>query len=135
LIKSLHGLIRRILQYRFIKFLFVGGLNTLFSYALYAFLLFAGCNFVVAATVSTLIGILFNFKTTGKLVFKNSDNKLLFKFFGVYGVTYTLNIFFLRFLSAQGVNAYLSGAITVFPVAVLSFVLMRTFVFPKAPTG
>ncbi len=116
---------------QFFRFLIVGGLNTLFSYFLYAAFIWLKFGFFLASTVSTIIGIMFNFKTTGTLVFKNKDNRLIVKFFGVYGVTYCINVSGLWLLTHLGVNEYLAGLVMVLPVAMLSFVLMRTFVFPR----
>ncbi|OIP94563.1 hypothetical protein AUK40_06805 [Candidatus Wirthbacteria bacterium CG2_30_54_11] len=124
--------IKTIIRSQFFRFLIVGGLNTLFSYALYAFLIWLRLGFFLASTVSTVIGIAFNFKTTGTLVFKNKDNRLIVKFFGVYVVTYCINVSGLWVLTRLGVNEYLAGLVMVLPVAMLSFVLMRTFVFPKS---
>jgi putative flippase GtrA len=107
----------------------VGGLNTAFSYALYASLIWLGLGYFWAATFSTVIGILFNFKTTGTLVFKNRDNRLVVKFFAVYLVTYTINLCGLWVLHSWHVNSYYSGLIMVVPVAILAYLLMRSFVF------
>ena len=68
----------------FIKFLAVGVLNTLFGYGIFALLLFIGLHYAVASILATICGVLFNFKTTGTLVFNNNDNRLIFKFISVY---------------------------------------------------
>lgn len=116
-------------QKGFLRFLVVGVLNTLFGYALYALFLFMGLHFTVAAFLATIIGILFNFKTTGVLVFKNKDNALVLKFFAVYGVVYCVNILFLAIFDSFSVSAYLAGAILTLPMAILSYLLMKKFVF------
>lgn len=64
-----------------VKFLLVGGLNTLFGYAVFAVLISTGLHYTIAVFIGTLIGVLFNFKTTGKLVFDSQDNTLIWKFF------------------------------------------------------
>ena len=81
---------------RFLKFLMVGGINALFGYLTYALLIFLSFHYVLAALLSTVLGVLFNFNTTGRLVFKSRDNKLLFKFVGVYLIILPLNIFALK---------------------------------------
>ena len=48
-------------NYQFMKFIFIGGINTLFGYGVYLFFLFFGLNFAIAALVSTILGIIFNF--------------------------------------------------------------------------
>jgi putative flippase GtrA len=117
------------IDYKFIKFLFVGGLNTIFGYLIYSFFLFIGLNYVLATLLATIAGVLFNFKTTGVLVFKINDNKLLWKFFGVYAVVYALNIFFLSIFNHLNINLYIAGFILLLPMALVSFYLMKRFVF------
>ena len=117
------------IDWKFIKFLFVGGINTAFSYSVYALCIFLKFHFTVASLISTVLGVLFNFKTTGTIVFKNSDNKLIFKFISVYVVTYFANICGLKIFDIFHFNMYYAGLIMVFPIAVLSFVLMKKFVF------
>ena len=116
----------------FVKFLFVGALNTLFGYSMYALFIFLGLHYSLAVFCSTVLGILFNFKTIGVIVFKNSDNRLIFKFFGVYALIYVLNVSGLTLLKTLGSgNMYINGLILVIPLALLSFLLNKKFVFSK----
>ena len=78
---------------RFIRFLIVGGLNTAFGYLVFAVFIWLDFHYSAATSLSTVIGIVFNFFTTGRLVFKNSNNRLIFKFFAVYGITWLINVF------------------------------------------
>lgn len=116
---------------RFFKFLLVGGINTLFGYSLYAFFIFLNFHYSLAVLFGTVIGVLFNFKTTGKIVFKSSDNSLLFKFVGVYAVTYVINVSCLKVCDLFKMNMYFAGAILILPVALVSFMLQRRFVFTE----
>jgi len=120
-----------ILDKRFIWFLFVGGINTLFGYALYALLIFLKFHYSLAVLFGTLLGILFNFRTTGKIVFNNTDKTLLSRFVGVYAVTYLINVACLKLFDIFKANMLLAGAVLVFPVAALSFFLQKKFVFPQ----
>ena len=112
-----------------ILFFIVGGLNTLFGYSLYALLLFFHLHYALASLLATVGGVLFNFKTTGTIVFKNNNNRLLFKFVIVYCISYAVNVTCLRIFAAFGTNMYLAGAILVIPVALLSYWLLNRFVF------
>ncbi|MEQ8235804.1 MAG: GtrA family protein [Syntrophomonadaceae bacterium] len=114
---------------RLVLFLFVGGINTLFGYGLYSFMLFINLHYALASLLATVGGVFFNFKTTGVIVFKNRDNRLLFRFIAVYSVTYSVNVTCLRLLSSHTSNMYLAGAVTVLPIACLSYLLLRKFVF------
>ncbi|MDB5053204.1 MAG: GtrA family protein [Bacilli bacterium] len=119
------------LDQQFIRFLFVGGINTLFGYAMFALFLFLHLHYAIASLFSTILGVLFNFKTTGKLVFKSNDNRLLVRFFAVYGIVYVLNVFSLKCLNLLKVDLYISGIILIFPLAIVSFLLNKKFVFKK----
>ena len=114
----------------FVKFVFVGIFNTIFGYSAYAFFVFIGCGDFTAPLFATVCGVLFNFKTIGKLVFGNSSNRLIFKFFGVYLFTYALAVALLKIFAFAGLeNRYVSGALILAPMALISFFLNKNFVF------
>ncbi len=117
----------------FAKFIAVGLLNTLFGYSVFALLLFIGLHYAIATLVATVLGVLFNFKTIGTLVFKNSNNILIIKFVGVYTITYFLNIVLLKILSTWSINMYLAGFLLLAPMAMLAYLLNRHFVFNENP--
>jgi|SRR3989338_4662140 len=120
---------KKILERRFIRFLLVGGVNTLFGYGVFVSLIYVGLHYSLAALLGTILGILFNFQTVGRLVFNGYRRHLFFKFIAVYGVTYLFNIAGLYFFNATGVSNYLAGAILILPVAFIAFFLNKTFVF------
>jgi putative flippase GtrA len=107
----------------------VGGVNTAFGFAAFAVFILLGLPKELAALLGTICGVLFNFKTTGTIVFKNKDNRLIFRFFGVYLVAYLLNIGLLDILEIYGVGPLVAGAIIILPVSLLSFLLNKRFVF------
>ena len=117
---------------KLILFFLVAGLNTLFGYGLFAGLIFIGVPYVLATLVATVLGVLFNFKTYGTLVFKNKDNSLIFRFIGVYIITYITNISLMfLFRELWGLNDYEIGAILAIPIGLLGFVLNKKWVFFK----
>ena len=117
---------------QFMLFLVMGGVNTLFGYSLYSLLLYVGVYYMAAVVISTVCGVLFNFQTFGRFVFKNFQLKLLGRFFGVYTVVCLANIAGLKSLEYVGlVNKYIAGAVLILPVALLGYVLNKTFVFKK----
>jgi putative flippase GtrA len=118
---------------RFIRFLFVGALNTLFSLTVYWILVFFGVHYSLAVFISNMLGILFNYKTTGRLVFESRSNKLIFKFIAVYLLVYMLSVASLKLLFYLGVDKYTGAVIISLPMAVISFYLMKMFVFNKNP--
>lgn len=129
--KKLQQLIHHFWEKKFIRFLLIGGINTMFGYSIFALGIFIGLHYSLATLFSIVLGICFNFLTTGKIVFNNNKNHLIFRFAFVYGISYGVNVFFLYIFNSLGVNNYLGGAILIFPVAVLSFTLQRFFVFSE----
>lgn len=118
---------------KFIRFLVVGGLNTLFGYSLFALLIFSGLHYSLAVFVSTALGVLFNFKTTGSIVFKHNNNALIFKFVLGYCVVYALNVGLLKVLNLLGFNMYAGGAMLLLPMALVSYFLNSRLVFRGHP--
>ncbi|HBA61365.1 MAG TPA: polysaccharide biosynthesis protein GtrA [Elusimicrobia bacterium] len=113
----------------FVRFIAVGVLNTIFGYSLFALLIFVGLHYALAALVGQVLGVLFNFKTTGRLVFGSRDNSLLLRFLGVYSFTYVVNVFALKGLKGLGWNMYLAGAAMLLPMAIIAFLLNKRLVF------
>ncbi|MBE9072265.1 GtrA family protein [Microcystis sp. LEGE 08355] len=128
-------LVNLIKKHKFARFLLVGAINTLFGYFLYGSLILIGMDYKYAVLLATILGVLFNFQTTGRLVFGSKNNKLMFRFVLVYVVTFLLNVEALRIVDAididieQKTKMLIAGAILVLPMAVISFVLMKLFVF------
>lgn len=116
-------------QIEFVKFLLVGGLNTAFVFFVYSFFLLLGFHYAFASLLGTILGIIFNFKTTGTLVFQNTKNGLIFAFFGVYCVVYFINVLCLKVFNYYNINLYFAGFVLLLPMALLSFFLMKSFVF------
>lgn len=114
---------------RFLSFLMVGALNTAFGYGCFALLVFTGLHRSLVLFLTTVIGVLFNFKTTGRLVFRSNDNSRIIRFIAVYGVVYLINVAMLEALIRIGLSVYLAGALLLLPGAVITFLLQRSFVF------
>lgn len=115
---------------KLIKFILVGILNTAFGYSLFALFIFLNIHYSLAVFLSTVLGVLFNFKTIGKLVFDSHDNSLIFRFIAVYVLLYLINISCLWFFKISGFeNMYINGFVLLVPLALISFVLNRKYVF------
>ena len=114
---------------RFIRFLFVGGLNTLVGYLIFAALIMIGLPTTAAVVTGTILGVLFNFFSTGAVVFRNASGRLLPRFLAVYAVQMGLNIGAMTGLEEAGVHPLIGGAIVLPPLAVFTYFAMRKFVF------
>lgn len=126
-------MLSKILNITFIRFLLVGVLNTAFGVGVYCLFIYLGLQYAIATLLSNVLGVLWNFKTTGRLVFGSKDNSLIFRFILCYCVTYVLNVAFIYFFTRAGLNDYYSGILATPFVALCSFFLLKRFVFHKAP--
>lgn len=118
---------------RFVRFLFVGALNTLVGYAIFAGLVLAGVPPVPALVATYVAGTLINYYTTGSLVFRGSRGSLL-KFVLAYVVIYFFNLGLFHVVSRAFPNPLVSQALCLPVVAVFSYLLFKAFVFgPRQP--
>ena len=133
--QKIENLIKKFLTPEFIRFVFVAALNTAFGWAVFALLRYLlGMTslkepFVLAAFLGTIISVLFNFKTYGKIVFKVGDNRLIFRFVMVCAITYFVNIFGIGIMERFGVNNYWASAIMALPVGLLNYLFNKIFTF------
>ncbi|WP_175704203.1 GtrA family protein [Burkholderia ambifaria] len=112
-----------------LRFLAVGGLNTLVGYSLFALLTYAGLAYPVAIGLATVGGVLFNFQSVGRLVFDGAPRSRFWRFVGVYCVIYLLNLGGVRLLLGLDANIYIANALTLLPLSVIAFILNRRLVF------
>jgi putative flippase GtrA len=114
---------------RFIRFLMVGGINTFVGYAIFAAFVSLGATSTVALVAATVLGIVFNFASTGRIVFGNGNVGLLPRFLAAYAVQFLLNWTALRALEHAGLSPLLAQILILPPLAVVTFLLMRQMVF------
>lgn len=122
--------IKQIWSIRLVRFLVIGAVNTAFSYVIYALLVLIGLHYSLATLISTILGIIFNFFTTGRIVFRNMDNRRIIRFILVYILTYLVNVLFLKGLvDGLSMDKLLAGALVTLPVALLSYYLNSIWTF------
>lgn len=119
-------------QSRFPSFLLVGLLNTLMGYLLFSLFIYLDFPYAFAVLLATVLGVLFNYQTTGRLVFKNRGNHLLLKFILAYGILYFLNIMLIKCAYVLVSNYYTAGALVTPIMAVINFLTIKKFVFNEA---
>jgi putative flippase GtrA len=111
------------------RFLFTGAVNTAFGYGIYAACIYLGAGYAIASAASIVCGILFSYQTTSALVFGRGYRGSLARYIGSYAVVYLFSVLFLATLDQFGINPYLAGILAAPPCAVLSFTLLKLFVF------
>jgi len=126
-----HDLHSRLERNRYVRFLLIGMLNTVFGYAVFALAFYVGASPALALLIATAIGILFNFFTTGQIVFNDRGTSRLPHFVFAYCATYLINLALLKIIMLAGVNGLIAQAISLPVVAVCSFFILRRFVFTR----
>jgi len=129
--ETLHALLS---HWRFLRFLAVGVINTIFGYGVYFALLRASVPPTLALAAATTMGVLFNFVTTGRFVFTSADGSRIIRFAAVYGVVFLVNATMLQAGVALGIDAALMQALLLAPCVFLSYLLNRTLVFNVSAT-
>ena len=123
---------RELIQLQFVKFLFVGFINSLFGYGCFSLFLYMGLHYSLALLLATMCGVIFNFKSTGILVFSSHNNRLIFRFVGSYTLIYFINVAGIKAFSYIGVTPYIGAAILILPMAVIAYMFNKRFVFNYA---
>jgi putative flippase GtrA len=118
-------------HFQFVRFLLVGVLNTAFGYGLFCLLIYLGMFYVIASLISTVAGVLFNFITTGNLVFGSRDKSKLSRFIAVYVITFFVNLLALNLFNSSGINLYFGAGVMILPSALLAFLLQKYYVFTR----
>lgn len=116
---------------KIVKFLGTGILNTVFGYAIYAALLFINVPYLIALFVATVVGLVFNYFSFGRMVFHGHSGWFVFgKFVVAYALIYGANAVLLRILMVDFLlNPYL-GQVICIPISVLlSWLLMNYWVY------
>jgi putative flippase GtrA len=120
---SLHGTSKGV------RFILVGGLNTVFGYLVFAGLTRLGWRDLVAVPAAAAAGVAFNFVTFGKLVFESLERRNLPRFLLGYAGIYICNVAGLRALARVGLGAYAAQAVLLLPLATMSYLINDRWVF------
>lgn len=116
-----------------IKFLGAGILNTVFGYGVYIALLYVGMPYWLALLTSTIMGVVFNYLSFGRLVFNRNESWPVFgRFVVAYALIYCVNAMLLSLLiNYLLINPYM-GQITCIPICVaMSWIAMHYWVYKK----
>lgn len=112
-----------------ILFILVGMLNTVVGYGLFAGIYFATQSRRIAVVIATILGVLFNFFSTGRIVFGNRSGWALIPFILGYVVTLGVNFILLELLVRGGVDPLIAQAICLPVVVVLGYLFNSRIVF------
>ncbi|SIO67928.1 GtrA family protein [Paraburkholderia phenazinium] len=116
-------------HWQLLRFLIVGGINTVFGYSVFFVLTWLGMRYPLAIGLATIAGVSFNFQSVGHLVFGGAPHSRFWRFVGVYCLIYLLNLGGVRLLLVSGANVYVANAVVLLPLSLIAFLLNRRFVF------
>lgn len=125
--------IKNCFNHKLFKFTYIGIINTLFGYSIYASLVFFEIPYLTALVLANIIGIIFNYFSTGRLVFKSTGNVCIFsKFFSVYIITYFINSILLSFfINSLNLNLYYGQLFCLPLIVILNWVFLNYWVFTE----
>ena len=122
-------LIRRLLDYKPVRFVLVGGVNTVFGYGIFAAIYLLTHHRIRALVAATVLGVTFNYFTTGRLVFANKGAGAIIRFALVYAVLFLINIPLLEVLVGIGLPTLVAQAVALPAMVTLSYLINRYWVF------
>ena len=120
-----------------LRYLIVGGWNTVFGYCVFAFLYFmlsTRIHYIIIAIISSIIAITMAYAGYKLFVFKTKGNYLseYLKFYVVYGFSMILGLVLLPiFVEVLKLNVYLAQAVATLTCTFVSFIGHRNFSFKK----
>jgi len=112
-----------------IAFLLVGLLNTIVGYGLFAILYLVSGLHQAALIVATICGVIFNYFSTGRLVFGSRDLKAFYPFVTGYAVVLGINVVLLELLVWFRIEPLLAQAVCLPLVVVSAYLINSRLVF------
>ena len=123
-------MLRKLFNLRGIRFLLVGGLNTIFGFAVFSIIVCLGGQTWHALLGGNLMGIVFNFLTIGGVVFCDISLRRLPRFALTYLGLLSLNLILIgQLTSAFQLDRITTQALLTAPMAILSYLIVSKFVF------
>jgi len=117
-----------------LRFLIVGGFNTMLCYAVYALLVRAGLRFWAANLIALLFGISVSFFTQGRIVFGNKNPRLIFRFAAIWLCIYLVQTGLIALLVRASIDPQIAGLIVLPGTVIVSFLIQRRVVFRPCMT-
>ena len=117
-----------------LRFLIVGGFNTLTCYAVYAVLVRLGIPFALANLMALLFGICLSFTLQRRFVFESRDPGRCWRCVASWGAIYAVQTACIALLVRRGMDPVLAGLIVLPATTVASYLIQKLLVF-RAPAG
>lgn len=124
--------IKKFFSHQGIRFLLVGGLNTVVGYGVYALLLYLGVNYLIANTISTIVGVAHSYLWNRFFTFKSKEKAgaEIVRFVSVYIVSYLIGMGTLYiFKQVLNISPYIAGLINLVITTLISWFGHKYFSF------
>ena len=108
----------------------VGIVNTLFGYSVYALLVSVGLNMFFAQIVGHILGVMFNYFSYSRHVFRNASASKL-RFVLSYIVNYFVGLASLGVAAMMFASPYVAGLAALIVASTVNFFVLRWLVFAR----
>lgn len=115
----------------FFKFLFFGGLNTLFAYLLLALFLYLNFHYAIATLIAAIISVISGYFINKYFVFNSQKPKNIFLYILFWIAIYNLSIF-IQYLLLEIIfiqNLYFNSFIATLTTVIVSFITNKYYFF------
>ena len=120
---------RTFVDYRIVRFFLVGALNSVFGFFVFSAVACIGQGTVVALLAGNAAGLVFNFFSTGRLVFRTIKRRYIPRFSVCYTAMLLINISLLATLTPLVGSEVWAQAILTLPMALLSYGALTFWVY------
>jgi len=117
---------------KIVRFLLVGGLNTLVGYAVFSLAIYeTNGNITLSLLANIGVGVFFNYLSYGVGVFRSLGKQQFIKFCAAYLLIFVINYVALTIGKHWKLNVYLIQFINIFYLAPLSYYIFNKYVYAK----
>lgn len=118
---------------KIVRFLLVGGLNTLVGFFVFSLAIYLSTGNVELSLAANIgVGVFFNYLSYGIAVFKSLGKMQFAKFVLAYAFLYLINYIALQIMLLEQMNVYAAQFINIFYLAPLSYFIFNKLVFVKS---
>lgn len=112
------------------RYYMAGAANAAFGYSIFALLLWAGINMYLAQIIAHIIGVIFNYFTYSRHVFRTESSARI-RFVISYVANYGISLIFLALAIMVVKSPYIAGLISIILTSVVNYFILKRLVFVR----
>ena len=122
----------RVFKNKFIKFIFFGGLNTLFAYLIVVVFLYLGFHYAIATLIAAIISIGSGYVLNIYFIFNSTNPKSMVLYYMFWFILYNINIL-IQYILIETIskNLYLNSFVATVICVIISFTVNKYYFFRK----